>query len=211
MVIAVLADEGLKEEFRSKVMPEHVEVLWADSLQSFRIIEADAYFDLLFNGDPERISRLKFLLPKPVIVNSVILTGKQIGAPFIRINAWPTMLKRNITEIATSFPDQKESIKNIFQTLGWEYQIVPDTTGMITPRIVSMIINEAWFVLGDKISTMEEIDTAMKLGTNYPAGPFEWGEQIGLERIMSLLDELSKKDPRYAIAPLLHDNKSQCH
>ncbi|HZI53262.1 MAG TPA: 3-hydroxyacyl-CoA dehydrogenase family protein, partial [Chitinophagaceae bacterium] len=81
------------------------------------------------------------------------------------------------------------------------FQYVPDVIGMITPRIVSMIINEAWFSLDEKVSTREEIDTAMKLGTNYPYGPFEWGDKIGLNRIRQLLSELQKTDNRYTIAP----------
>ena len=43
----------------------------------------------------------------------------------------------------------------------------------------------------------------MKLGTNYPFGPFEWGEKIGLQNIYSLLDTLGQKQNRYIPAPLL--------
>jgi 3-hydroxybutyryl-CoA dehydrogenase len=211
MVIAILADDGLKEEFLSKGIPSHIEIIWADSVQSLRIIEADVYIDLLFENDHERISRLRHILPKPVIVNSVTYTGKDIGAPFIRINAWPSMLKRNIAEVAATAGDHNESIKNFFDELGWKYQVVSDTMGMVTPRVISMIINEAFFALSDEISTREEIDTAMKLGTNYPYGPFEWGEKIGMERVCALLAELNRTDPRYAVAPLLIENKTQCH
>ena len=42
-----------------------------------------------------------------------------------------------------------------------------------------MIINEAFLALQEGVSTKEEINTAMKLGTNYPLGPFEWVEKIG--------------------------------
>jgi 3-hydroxybutyryl-CoA dehydrogenase len=63
--------------------------------------------------------------------------------------------------------------------------------------VVSMIINEAFIALGENVSTREEIDTAMKLGTNYPYGPFEWAELIGVENIISLLNKLSEKDNHY--------------
>jgi 3-hydroxybutyryl-CoA dehydrogenase len=66
-----------------------------------------------------------------------------------------------------------------------------------------MIINEAWFAWGEKISSKQDIDTAMKLGTNYPMGPFEWGEKIGLHRVCHLLSELSLESGRYNIAPSL--------
>ena len=66
-----------------------------------------------------------------------------------------------------------------------------------------MIINEAYFALESNISTKEEIDIAMKLGTNYPFGPFEWSKKIGLKKIYLLLNELSKQDKRYEPSTLL--------
>lgn len=66
-----------------------------------------------------------------------------------------------------------------------------------------MIINEAWLSLGEGVSTKEEIDTAMKLGTNYPYGPFEWGNKIELKNVYQLLTALSKTNPRYEPAALL--------
>lgn len=202
MIVAILADDVIKAEILEKGNSDSVEILWADSLQSLRIIEADAYFDLLFEYDTERISRLGFLLPKPLFVNSVIHTCREISVGFLRINAWPTMINRKIIEVSGAENiQQKNEVKSIFDGLGWAFQDVPDTIGMITPRIVSMIINEAWFSLAEKVSTREEIDTAMKLGTNYPYGPFEWGDKIGLAKIRHLLSELQKTDNRYSIAP----------
>lgn len=201
MIVAILADEEIKAEIIDKGYSDAVEIIWADSIQSLRIIEADAYFDLLFDNDNERTAKLRFLLPKPVFVNAVIKTGKDLPEGFIRINAWPTMVKRNLVEVAAVDSSNKQKVKNVFDALGWAYLEVPDVAGMITPRIIAMIINEAWFSLAENISTRDEIDTAMKLGTNYPYGPFEWGEKIGLNRIIELLNELQKTDKRYSIAP----------
>jgi len=66
-----------------------------------------------------------------------------------------------------------------------------------------MIINEAYYALGEEVSSKAEIDTAMKLGTNYPLGPFEWGAKIGLHNIYRLLKLLSVEDDRYIVAPYL--------
>ena len=78
-----------------------------------------------------------------------------------------------------------------------------DEPGLVSARVISMIINEAFFALGENVSSIEEIDLAMKLGTNYPYGPFEWSEKIGLQNIYHLLHKLSQTDKRYLIAPLL--------
>ena len=204
MIVAILADEEIKAEIIDKGFHDAVEILWADSLQSLRIIAADAYFDLLFENDRERIARLKFLLPKPVFVNSVVHTCRDISEDFFRINAWPTMIDRRIIEVVAPENKMQKKVKQIFDELGWVFQMVPDTIGMITPRIVSMIINEAFFSLFEKVSTREEIDIAMKLGTNYPYGPFEWCDKIGTGRIWQLLHELQKTEARYTIAPGLN-------
>jgi 3-hydroxybutyryl-CoA dehydrogenase len=66
-----------------------------------------------------------------------------------------------------------------------------------------MIINEAYFALGDGVSTKEEIDIAMRLGTNYPYGPFELVQKIGLNNIHGLLKKLKEQSTRYNIAPAL--------
>jgi 3-hydroxybutyryl-CoA dehydrogenase len=72
-----------------------------------------------------------------------------------------------------------------------------------------MIINEAFFALGENVSTKEEIDLAMKSGTNYPYGPFEWSEKIGVENILNLLKKLSEKEERYFPAPTLKNIPDQ--
>ena len=72
-----------------------------------------------------------------------------------------------------------------------------------------MIINEAWFAVGDEVSSREEIDTAMKLGTNYPFGPFEWGNKIGMQNILALLQRLYLTDSRYKPSQLLIKEASE--
>ncbi len=78
-----------------------------------------------------------------------------------------------------------------------------DIPGFITPRVISMIINEAYFALAQGVSTPEEIDKAMKLGTAYPYGPLEWATRIGLQNIVTLLQKLSVAQSRYAPCELL--------
>jgi 3-hydroxybutyryl-CoA dehydrogenase len=129
-------------------------------------------------------------------------TLEMIDQPFIRINAWPTFLKRNITELA-ALPAQEQMVRDVFEQLGWRYQLVPDITGMISPRITGMIINEAYYTLKDEVSSKDEIDIAMKLGTNYPFGPFEWSKTIGLKNIHEMLVQLSKENNLYEVATLL--------
>jgi 3-hydroxybutyryl-CoA dehydrogenase len=80
---------------------------------------------------------------------------------------------------------------------------LPDEPGMVSPRVIAMIVNEAWFALEEGVSSREDIDVAMKLGTNYPFGPFTWGEKIGVKKIVSLLTTLHQKSPRYEVSASL--------
>lgn len=206
MRIAVLADDLLKSEFLQKGMPDEVELIWADTLKVLNSVsDIDVYFDLLFNPERERINHLRKLQEKPVLINAVEDSLTELGLPFIRINAWPTMLKRDITELAIRDPLQEAIVIEIFKTLNWDHRFVPDIQGMITPRVISMLINEAYYTLEQQVSTKQEIDVAMKLGTNYPLGPFEWGHKIGLKKIRSLLNKLSLTETRYRVSGLLSE------
>jgi len=91
----------------------------------------------------------------------------------------------------------------VFSGLGKETEWVPDIPGFITARVVASVINEAYFTLEESVSSKEEIDTAMKLGTNYPYGPFEWSKMTGLKYIHSLLERLAKEQKRYEPSLLL--------
>lgn len=165
--------------------------------------DADLYIDLDFTMDKSRLSALSLLLPSLVMVNAVLPTLAEIGYPFIRINGWPGFLEREVHELASPDEETTRKIQAVYKDLGRSCRIVPDTPGLITARILATIINEAWYTWEQGVSTKEEIDTAMKLGTNYPLGPFEWSERIGVSPITLLLATLSKTDPGYAPADSL--------
>jgi len=119
MTVAILADEQLLQEFMSKKLPGGTEVVFADSVRALTIAEADIYIDLLFEPDAERTAHLKRLLPKPVLVNAVSYTTNKIGAGFIRINAWPGLLQRPVTELAIPAAMNEAFIKKLFDQLQW--------------------------------------------------------------------------------------------
>jgi 3-hydroxybutyryl-CoA dehydrogenase len=90
-----------------------------------------------------------------------------------------------------------------FAALGKHVAWVGDAPGLVLGRIVCQLVNEAFFTLGAGIASAEDIDTAMRLGFNYPRGPFEWCEAIGPERVLAVLDALhcERGEERYRAAP----------
>ena len=204
MKLVIVADDISKEEFLSIGFQENIKITWLkNSMDLNNNLDADAVIDLLFNNDESRISLLNTFMPRPVIINSVVNTLGEINDHFIRINGWPGFLNREIVEAACTIDENKKEAEKIFKSLGRKTEWIKDVPGFITARIISMIINEAFLALEEKVSSKTEIDTAMKLGTNYPFGPFEWTEKIGAKNILDLLNVLSKKEKRYQPAPLL--------
>ncbi|TME32822.1 MAG: 3-hydroxybutyryl-CoA dehydrogenase [Chloroflexi bacterium] len=75
----------------------------------------------------------------------------------------------------------------------------------IAARVLATIVNEAASAVAEGVAAPLAIDTAMRLGMNYPNGPLEWGERIGLEHVVRTLDSLhaAVPDGRYRVVPLL--------
>ncbi len=76
---------------------------------------------------------------------------------------------------------------------------------LIATRVLAALVNEGASAVSDGVATPQAIDTAMRLGANYPSGPLEWGERIGLARVVKTLDGLhaAVPDGRYRVVPLL--------
>lgn len=189
MRIFVICDSTQREELTCTGIQPGVEISWHSDIAEADInIHADALIDLSFEKIPERIEVLK-KFSGLVIINSVVHTLNETDASFVRINAWNTFLRSPLIEAAasSSLHERAETIMSCFhKNLEW----LPDAPGFITPRVISMIINEANLSLNEGVSSKDDINTAMKLGTNYPYGPFEWEQIIGKEKISALIAAL---------------------
>lgn len=203
MHVVVITNDTLREELLAYPVADTIQFQFIAHPDDYPVeTDAGACIDLLFENTTERIGWLKGLGCSVIIVNAVIPTLTEIDAAFVRINAWPGFLKRSLVE-ASANDESRNKTEALFVELGRKVEWVPDISGFITARVVSTIINEAFFALDEKISTEAEIDIAMKTGTNYPFGPFEWAEKIGVKAVYSLLAELGKEESRYLPCKLL--------
>ncbi|AMW11695.1 3-hydroxyacyl-CoA dehydrogenase [Streptomyces qaidamensis] len=91
----------------------------------------------------------------------------------------------------------------LFQALGKRVSLIGDMPGMIVARTVARIIDLAYDAVAKGVATEEDIDTAMRLGVNYPLGPFEWNRRLGRTWAYVLLDDLHRRDPSGRYAPSL--------
>ena len=111
-------------------------------------------------------------------------------------------------ELAPALQTSTESLERaerFWKELGLEPVVVSDGPGLVRARIVCCLINEAVSALMEGIATAEDIDKAMRLGTNYPYGPLEWADYLGLDAVLGVMKGLFEEwgDDRYRPSPLL--------
>ncbi|GAA5057728.1 3-hydroxyacyl-CoA dehydrogenase [Streptomyces similanensis] len=91
----------------------------------------------------------------------------------------------------------------LFQALGKDVSVIGDVPGMIVARTVARVVDLAHDAVAKGAATEEDVDTAMRLGVNYPLGPFEWSRRLGRSWAYDLLDDLHLRDPSGRYAPSL--------
>ncbi|MDQ0843965.1 3-hydroxyacyl-CoA dehydrogenase [Streptomyces sp. V1I6] len=109
-----------------------------------------------------------------------------------------------------NMPGAVEEAVGLFQALGKDVSLIGDVPGMIVARTVAMLADFAADAVDRGVASGPDIDTAMKLGVNYPAGPLEWGEKLGFQRVRALLDALHERYPTGRYAPSLATARRAC-
>lgn len=169
----------------------------------------DVIFDLGFDESPAAISDYEGLAAATVLFLSCARIQLEAVIPaamrrqVVGINAIPGFLGRKALECCTLAPGLDETL---IRSLGWEQvHRVGSRVGLVSPRVIFMIINEAYYTLQEGTASREDIDKGMRLGTAYPHGPFEWAESIGIKNIFETLTAVYEdtKDERYRICSLL--------
>ncbi|MFI8910878.1 3-hydroxyacyl-CoA dehydrogenase [Streptomyces sp. NPDC053513] len=98
-------------------------------------------------------------------------------------------------------PETLAEAVGLFQALGKQVSVIGDVPGMIVARTVAMLADLAADAVDRGVATAEDVDTAMRLGVNYPAGPLEWAEKLGPRRVCDLLRALHERYPTGRYGP----------
>jgi 3-hydroxybutyryl-CoA dehydrogenase len=93
----------------------------------------------------------------------------------------------------------------LLQAAGLDVYVIDDVPGLIVTRTVAMLANLAADALAGRVASEPDIDTAMRLGVNYPLGPLAWVRQWGTGTVLRILDNLEDwyRDGHYRPSPLL--------
>jgi 3-hydroxybutyryl-CoA dehydrogenase len=101
--------------------------------------------------------------------------------------------------------DALDMAVGLLQAAGLDVFVIDDVPGLIVTRTVAMLANLAADAVAGGVASAADIDTAMRLGVNYPQGPLAWAGQWGLRTVLATLDELEGwyRDGHYRASPLL--------
>ena len=210
MNIYVIGSSEQFNQVKDKVAKEH-NVKGVQGIDQISGNEPVTIFDFGFDETTDSLEQYAALSNANLFINATRLSlietayfSENEQPNLFGMAADPTFLERSMMELS-AHPSNAQDINELVDLLGINATIVDDRVGMVTPRIIAMIINEAYFTVQEGTATREDIDTGMKLGTNYPMGPFEWASKWGITNIYELLEAiyLDTKEERYKICPLL--------
>lgn len=120
----------------------------------------------------------------------------------------PPLQRQGVVELAAGLQTSEVSLQQAMafaRKLHQEPVLVADGPGLVRARVICCLINEATSALMEGVASAADIDKAMKLGANYPFGPLEWGDYIGLDTVLGTLTGLFNEwgEDRYRPSPLL--------
>lgn len=182
---------------------------------NLKLSDYDLIIDTIFEQHAYRMEEYDDLKKKNVLLLSCPTEtlhnifheyNSESKATIFGFNGLPYFFSQNLWEISSLNPDNNDKLAGMLAPTGLSIRFVKDQYGMVAFRTIATIINEAFFMLQEGSATAQDIDQAMKLGVNYPKGPFEWANEIGIDHVYELLNRLrsSVSAETYKIAPALH-------
>ena len=197
MNIAIIGNDDTYHEAKLRLGDNHQYSHFLATSQELINGKIDVIFD--FNSEwSEKDISVYGKINVPVFLNTIFTTLKKLNlnekarSRFFGFCGLPTFFNRSRIEVTILENEDEKALEEISKSIGLEYSVVKDQVGMVTPRVICMIINEAFDALKQGVASREDIDLSMKLGTNYPFGPFEWADRIGLDNIKKLMNALEE-------------------
>lgn len=139
---------------------------------------------------------------------SITEIGAGLDRPVIGMHFFNPAPVMKLVEVIAGLntPDEVvEKIKAISVEIGKTPVQVNEAAGFVVNRILVPMINEAVGIYAEGVASVEDIDTAMKLGANHPMGPLALGDLISLDIVLAIMEVLESEtgDPKYRPHPLL--------
>ena len=170
-----------REEIKAKIFEAAGKVLGANAIMASNTSSIPITRMAAGSPAPERFCGLHFFNPVPVMGLVEVIPG-----------------------LATS-QDTIDRMKAFGEKLGKTVVLAGDEPGFVVNRILCPMINEAIFVLGAGVGSVEDIDAGCRIGLNHPMGPLTLADFVGLDTLYEIMKVLQSTtgDPKYRPAPLL--------
>jgi 3-hydroxybutyryl-CoA dehydrogenase len=204
--IVVVGYAGLALELREMLSETYGNVQLWDNEETLDEITVDTtvIFDV-GDGVNDRgtvLAELDGLLPPETIIfadayaTDLDAAAKRMQHPerLVGYGILGSLANQRIVEIVDAehtSDDALELAQDLFESIGRRVALVENQAGLFLGRTIGSIINEAVCVVQENIATPDDVDLAMRLGTNYPQGPIQWGREIGGDRIVRILQRLA--------------------
>ena len=139
---------------------------------------------------------------------SITEMGQGLDRPLIGMHFFNPADRMKLVEVIAGEntpADMVEKIKTIATEIGKTPVEVKEAPGFVVNKILIPMINEAIGIYAEGVASVEDIDTAMKLGASHPMGPLALGDLVGLDVVLAIMEVLQAEtgDPKYRPAPLL--------
>ncbi|HSD82026.1 MAG TPA: 3-hydroxyacyl-CoA dehydrogenase family protein, partial [Solirubrobacteraceae bacterium] len=146
--------------------------------------------------------------PVALLLADGSLAALDAGGGAVGFHCLPPLEGCGLVELARgahTAPLAAERAQAFFGALGRHTAWVGDAPGLVLGRVVAQLVNEAAFAVAEGVGTPADVDAGMVLGLNHPRGPLAWGDAIGLDHVLAILDALwqERREERYRAAPLL--------
>jgi len=137
------------------------------------------------------------------LANATTRPAKFIGMHFM--NPVPLMKLVEIIKGHHTSAETVEVIMGLAHKMGKTPTIAADYPGFITNRVLTPMINEAFYALMEGVAHAQDIDTSMRLGCNFPMGPLTLADFIGLDTCLAIMEVMHKGfgEDKYRPCPLL--------
>jgi 3-hydroxybutyryl-CoA dehydrogenase len=170
-----------REDIKAKIFEAAGKVLGPDAVLASNTSSIPITRMAAGSPDPARFCGLHFFNPVPLMGLVEVIPG-----------------------LATS-PETIAKMKAFGAALNKTVVLAGDEPGFVVNRILCPMLNEAIFVLGAGIGSVEDIDAGMKLGANHPMGPLTLADFVGLDTLYEIMKvfQATTGDPKYRPAPLL--------
>jgi 3-hydroxybutyryl-CoA dehydrogenase len=214
-----LADKAISRNKMTEIEASHLFSNIHTSLDLTSIVEETDY---VIEAVPEKRDLKKSVLetidqhaPKHIVIasNTSTISPTELGSYTNRPEQVAAMHFFNpvhhmrLVEIVKGLETNTETvgiIREVAERMGKETVEVNEFPGFVTSRISAMVGNEAFYMLQEGVATAEDIDKAIKLGLNYPMGPLELGDLVGLDTRLNNLKYLHETlGEKFRPAPLL--------